>query len=190
MWVNDSDKSVSGIQLPSPFLPSPLAPVRSASTRAAHTTGSGFDIWGGGISAGLNKSLEANSVAAPYDATAYRGIAFWLKAAPGTQLAVGFQTAATVPASEGGRCIETCPTTIPNVCTPDCYNPFRAIISVSSSDDGSWKQQLISLSGVALTQWKITGQSFDPKELLSIFFSAVSPPSSFDFWIDDVTFVQ
>src|SRR5262249_1139386 len=106
VWVNDNDKT--GVQLPSPFLPTPLVPARAASTRAAPTTGSGFTSWGGGISAGLNKSLEANSVAAPYDASAYRAITFYFRGAPGMMLAVGFQTGSTVPQSEGGHCVETC----------------------------------------------------------------------------------
>jgi hypothetical protein len=187
VWVNDNDHS--GVQLPSPFLPSGLVPARGDSTRAAHTTGSGFTIWGGGISAGLNKSLEANSVAAPYDASAYRAITFWVRGAPGTQLAVGFQTASTVPVSEGGRCIETCPDPQTG-CTPNCYNAFRRVITIPTNDNGSWKQQVISLNGIDLTQWAITGQTFDPKELIAIFFAAVAPPASFEFWIDDVAFVQ
>ncbi len=190
VWVNDNDHSIGSVQLPSPFLPSALIPARGENTRAAHTTGSGFSIWGGGISAGLNKSLEANSVAAPYDASAYRAITFWLKAAPGTQLAVGFQTASTIPASEGGHCIETCPNPVLGGCSPDCYNPFRRVITIPNTDDGSWKQLVINLNSIDLTQWKITGQSFDRKELISIFFSAVAPPTSFEFWIDDVAFVQ
>jgi hypothetical protein len=189
VWVNDNDKSAGGVQLPSPFLPTELVPARGGSARAAHTAGSGFGIWGGGISAGLNKSLEANSVAAPYDASAYRAITFWLKGAPGTQLAVGFQTASTVPASEGGHCVETCPNPLTG-CTPDCYNPFRRVITIPSNDDGTWKQQTISLNSIDLVQWTITGQSFDPKELISIVFSAAAPPASFEFWIDDVAFVQ
>jgi hypothetical protein len=188
VWVNDNDKS--GVQLPAPFLPSPLSLARGDSTRAAHTTGSGFSIWGGGISAGLKKSLEVNSVAAPYDASAYRAISFWLKAPPNTMLAVGFQTASTVPASEGGHCVETCSTPDAGACTPDCYNPFRKVITVPANDDGTWKQQILTLNSTDLTQWKLTGQSFDRTELIAILFSAVSPPSSFEFWIDDVAFIE
>jgi hypothetical protein len=189
VWVNDSDKSVGAVQLPSPFLPSTLTPARGASARAAHTVGTGFKIWGGGISAGLNKSLEANSVAAPYDASAYRAFTFWVRGAPGTQLAVGFQTASTVPASEGGHCVETCPDPVQGLCDADCYNPFRRVITIPVNDDGSWKQQIINLNGIDLTQWRVTGQSFDPKELIAILFAAASPPASFEFWIDDVAFV-
>jgi hypothetical protein len=189
VWVNDNDRSSGGVQLPSPFLPSPLVPAREASARAAHTTGNGFTVWGGGISAGLNKSLEANSIAAPYDASAYRALTFWLKAAPGTTLAVGFQTASTIPASEGGHCVESCTNPTPGGCTPDCYNPFRKVITIANTDDGSWKQPIISLNATDLTQWKVTGQTFDPKELISIFFSAAYPPANFEFWIDDVSFV-
>jgi hypothetical protein len=190
VWVNDNDKSAGSLQVPSPFLPSAIVPARGDSTRAAHTTGSGFKIWGGGISAGLNKSLELNSVAAPYDASAYRAFTFWVRGAPGTQLAVGFQTASTVPVGEGGRCVETCPDPVLGSCNPDCYNPFRRVIMIPLSDNGSWKQQTISLNGIDLTQWTATGQSFDPKELISILFSAVAPPASFEFWIDDIAFVQ
>src|SRR5262249_33588550 len=157
--------------LPFPFIPTDLAPARGTSTRAAHTTGTGFSIWGGGISTALNKSLQEGSVQAPYDASAYKAISFWLKAPAGTTLAVGFQTAATVPPSEGGTC------------SSDCYNPFRRVISIPNTDDGSWKQVVIALNGIDLTQWTTTGQTFHSSELLLLLFSAVSPPANFEFWV-------
>jgi hypothetical protein len=165
-WFTYHD-ATAGTQVPAAGGPvTPDASDRTGSTKAMHTSGSGFSDWGAGLGVALHLSC-------PYDGSAYAGIAFYARGMG--PLTIKVKTAATSPVSEGGSCVAT------------CYDHFKKDIALTSS----WSRYEIHWADLAQGGWG-TPATFASAALMGINFEVVTTagtPVSFDFWIDDLSFL-
>jgi hypothetical protein len=165
-WITYDDGT--GKQTPpdkSPLFPSRLAAARGSSTRALHLVGGKFKDWGVTFGAEL-------ADAACYDASAYAGIEFWAKG-PGV-LKVGFQMLDDQEVVYGG------------LCTKDCYNTHRKVVALGKA----W--QRYSIRWEDLHQLYDAGPplTFDPRRVRFLEFGVGPESTPFDFWLDDVSFLE
>ena len=137
---------------------------RGASRFALHTSGGKFTKWGALLAAEL-------SARRCYDASAYAGLRFWARGR-GSFNVVAKMTQIS-PAEYGGSC------------THDCYDGHRALVSVTSN----WQERRITWAEL---KQKGFGQvvPFDPRSLLSLEFTVAPEQTPFDFWVDDVRFLE
>jgi hypothetical protein len=163
----------TGTQSPSmteTFLPQVLETPRGASTRAMHTTGSGFGIWGAVVQVDFNNPAPGISggVGSPgvYGTIGYQGISFYAR---GTSLRVEVRTLATVVVAEGGNCTATC-------------NDHHGVNVTLST---AWAPVTVPFSSLAQRGFG-TRVAFSADQVIGIQFLPSS--TSFDYWIDDVTF--
>jgi chitinase len=156
---------------------------KAGSNKSLHVTGTGLNGYGGYVAVPL---------AACYDASAYKGISFWLKGNVGAApyVKVSLATPKTVPMAEGGD--DSCNTGL------QCYNHFTTqYFRVSEV----WTRYAFTWAQLA-QGWDNTGgaipRDYQPqKEITGLSFAPVWPDEdpkapiqgkSFDFSIDDVSF--
>jgi len=161
----------------------PGAGGKAGSTKALHIVGMGLNGYGGYV---------AVPMAPCYDASAYKGISFWLKGNVGSApyVKVSIATPKTVPMAEGGD--DSCNTGL------QCYNHFTVqYFRVSDV----WTRYAFTWAQLA-QGWDNTGgavpRDYQPqKEITGLNFAPVWPEEqpnapipnkSFDFSIDDVSF--
>ncbi len=137
---------------------------RGASQFGIHLRGSKFSKWGVLLSADL-------SARRCYDASAYAGIAFWIRGKG--HLEFGPKMTQIAPEEYGGSC------------THDCYDGHRITVALSSD----WQEVRVPW---ALLKQKGFGQPvpFDPHSLLSLEFLVLPEQTPYDYWIDDVRFLE
>lgn len=164
-WMTYDDGT--GKQTPpgrSALFPSRIPGGRGTSKGALHVTGGKFTLWGVTLGAEL-------ADAGCYDASAYGGVALYAKG-PG-KLRVGLQMIDVQDVKYGG------------LCTRDCYNTHRAVITIGKTFERHvvrWEE---------LHQLFDAGPPtpFDPKRVRFIEFGIAPEDTPFDLWIDDVAFV-
>ena len=157
----------------------PGSDAATGSTRALHVTGNGLNGWGGFL---------AVPVAPCYDASAYKGISFWVKGDPSKSPWLKFSviTPPTAQAVEGGTCVQG------SGAGNECYDHFSVhLFKVSNI----WTRYAITWQQLAQYGW---GQNIPrtvrpETQVIGINFSPVwdndaAPNKSFDFWVDDVSF--
>jgi endoglucanase len=109
-----------------------------------------------------------------YDASKYKGIAFWAKKGPGSYAKVRLNVPDVSTQDAGG------------VCT-DCFNYFGADLVLSES----WQQFVFTWR--QLKQQRGWGaprpHAIKPAKLFSLQWQVSQPDASFDLWIDDVEFI-
>lgn len=171
VWFSFNDET--GTQFPGTklesFPMSALDPPRSGSRYAAHSYGSGFAIWGSGIGFDLRAQQ-------PYDASAYAGITFWARSAPGASstLRLAVTDGATSPL--GGKC---------DFDADLCHDDFGRDLELGTGF------RFFSFSWAALSQRGWSGNvlpKIDETTLYGLRFQS-EPDVDFDFWIDDVAFL-
>ncbi len=137
---------------------------RGASRFGLHTSGSGFTEWGAVLAAELNPRRC-------YDASAYAGLTFWARGR--ATLRVVAKMTQVVSEEFGGSCVK------------DCYDGHGTIRTLTRD----WQKYVLPWE-----EFKQRGFGaavpFDPRSLYSIEFAAPEGQPSFDFWIDDVAFVE
>ncbi|MGK3966802.1 protein kinase [Sorangium sp. So ce118] len=171
-WFTYHDGSEGGAQEPDDAagLVTATMPARGDSTLAVHTSGNDrFAEWGAGIGFHLSN--------ADYDATGYRGIAFWARAEEGlsTDLLVAFVDRQTHP---GG-----------GICGPEegqvpCYDHFHTRVTLASD----WKHVKVPVECLVQTGYGVF-DALAQSGLRDIQFS-FSAGQAFDLWIDDVAFYR
>jgi len=137
---------------------------RGTSRFALHTSGGKFTKWGALLAADF-------SARRCYDASAYGGLAFFARGR-GSFNVVAKMT--QIAAEEYG-----------GSCSHDCYDSHRATVSLSSN----WQEQRVTWAEL---KQKGFGQvvPFDPRSLLSLEFTVAPEQTPFDFWVDDVRFLE
>jgi endoglucanase len=127
---------------------------------------------GQSVYAGLG--LSFTDPKAPYDASRYRGIAFYARRAPGSTSAVRLKVPDVSTDPDGGVCSE-------------CFNDFGVDFQVGEA----WTRYEVSFAD--LKQGSGWGQprppSIDPRRLYSVQWQVTTSGASFDIWIDDVSFI-
>jgi hypothetical protein len=160
-------------------LEAPGAGGKQGSTRAIHFTGQGLNGYGGYL---------ATPLAPCYDATAYKGISFWMKGDPAKSpfVKVAVLTPYSSLAEEGGKCVQGAGA------GNECYDHFAVpLFRVSST----WTRYSLTWQQLGQAGWgqKIPTSVQPEKEIIGVSFSPVwtndaAPNKSFDFALDDISF--
>jgi hypothetical protein len=137
---------------------------RGTSQFALHTSGGRFTKWGALLAADFSPRRC-------YDASVYAGLTFFARGRGSINVVAKMTQVA--PEEYGGSCKH------------DCYDSHHVTISLSND----WKEQRVTWAEL---QQKGFGQivPFDPRSLLSLEFSVAPEQTPFDFWVDDVRFLQ
>ncbi len=191
IWDTNNDGTVGGTEAPAPgmFVPAALdantastaaAAPYAGDTYAAHLTGKGFTNFG----AYMNVSMRAVAVfndTPYYDATGYKGISFIAKvgstASAIKAMRVRFVSGDTDP--RGKKCMTT------GVQTGLCYNHYYASVTLTPA----WKLYQINFSDFVQGADGMINPSIDTKEMYGMEFY-FAPSTTFDLWLDDLTFFK
>jgi endoglucanase len=151
-----------------PFAPSPGG--ANGSKYAGHVTGKvgyGAVVYG---ALGVNLTDPKG----PYNASTYKGIAFWAKKASGSYGQVRLKVPDVSTDKDGGVCSE-------------CFNDFGADINLTES----WQRYVFPFRKMRqLPDWGAPRpHMIKPAKLFGIQWQVNKPGASFDFWVDDVEFV-
>ena len=147
-----------------PIETSPIPGCRAASRRGMHTYGSA-NGWGAGI--GLDLDFDGTAYHL-YDASRYRGVHFWARSnSEKGLLAFRIGTAATTAVKYGGTCESGAPT--------ECVGPTPVNLQL----EPDWLEYTVSFTDLPDVK--------EARQLTNIQFMA---KGEFDFWIDDVSFVE
>jgi len=172
----------TGMQTPpTGALPPATKTDRCGSTYALCMSGKGFMTWGAGMgtdfaptSAGMGMGTKQT-----YDASAYKGIAFWAKSnTPTASVRVGFKDKDTAP--EGGQC-----DAMMSSGAMACNDDFGKALSFTNA----WQPFTLMFSDLTQAGWGKAFTAFDPKAVYSVQFQ-ISQGVDFDLCIDDLAFVR
>jgi hypothetical protein len=148
----------------SALFPTRIPGGRGESHHALHLSGSKFTLWGVTFGAEL-------ADAGCYDASAYSGLELYAKG-PG-RLRVGLQMIDVQDVKYGG------------LCTKDCYNTHRAVITVGKT----FERHVIRFEDLHQLFDSGPPVEFDPRRVRFIEFGIAPGDTPFDLWVDDVSFV-
>ena len=163
-WHIVRDNSEAG-QLSMSDPPVPESGGVGESTKAMHLSGSNFTEWGAGL------ALELRREQLPYDASNQLGLQFWARGAGPLHLIFVQQNLAT------GHACATC-----GQGQSDCGQFYGTQVNLSDQ----WTKYTVPWS--LLTQATVGTTAFSPDQLMLIKFEA-PPAESFEFWLDDVSFL-
>ena len=160
----------------------------STGSRALRGRWTGCVIWGAGIGADLLIPVVPDGgiymgPRIPYDVTPYKGVTFWARAAVGsdTALRIKFPMRDETKVEDGGDCIESA--------TNKCGDSFGTKFNMPS--DGSWKQFTVRWTDATFVQegW---GKPFTwrPVAVTSIQIVSVDRVETYDFYVDDISFIR
>jgi len=150
-----------------------IQPARGQSAFAASSNGSGFTDWGAGFGFDLN---NAGTTRATYDASRFTGISFWAKAGAGSTTKMRFTIADDETAPDGGICQEA---------LAECDDHFGANVILSEE----WQNFSYRFSDLKQDGFGKAFPALKPDKLYGIQFEAEATVT-FDFWIDDIAFVE
>jgi hypothetical protein len=147
------------------------------STMAFHFEGDGSKGWG--AQAAFDLVYVGTAKKEPYDASKYKGIHFYAKAAAATKVLVRIPIVATTENATGSTCIPSSKSDMPT-----CEDHYTAEVSFTTS----WV--LVSLDWTGTTPKDFHQQgwgkaAWDPSEMLGVQFAV---DSACEFWIDDISF--
>jgi len=155
---------------------------------ALHGSWTGCTVWGAGIGADLNQPMVPDGGTytgkkVKYDVTAYTGVTFWAMATTGsdTMLRIKFPMSDETKVEDGGDCVESST----NKCSDDWGEQFNL------PTNGNWKQITIKWGDTGFHQegWGAVF-AWNPKDVTSIQIQSVDKGETYDFWIDDMYFIQ
>ncbi len=173
-WFFQTDGSMTGTSQPAAAALIPVDGGANGTTKAFHLAGDLFTTWGVVLGTGLNDALGLNC---PYDASAYGGISFYAKGSGQIRFAVA--ESAIYPTSLGGTCVS------PTPADADCFNAHGKLITLTAD----WTQYEIPWSELAQGNWGVRA-AFDPKTIMLIEFAATNEQQPFDFWVDELQFLE
>ena len=184
-----AQQSPTGQWVPYP-VEAPPGGVRQGSTGrlALHGSWQGCIVWGAGIGAMLNVPVDPaggtySGPQIPYDVTPFSGVTFWAMAAAGTSTAlrIKFPMTDDVGVDNGGLCVESP--------TGKCYDDYGE--SFSFPADGTWRQITVRWSDPGFRQegWG-TRFPWTPSHVTSIQIQSSQLGGTYDFWIDDLYFIN
>ena len=157
-------------------------------TKALHAQWSGCLVWGAGVGADLNDPTAdagTGNKKVAYDVTPYRGVTFWAMAggASDASLRLKFPMVDETRISDGGDCDESM--LGPGQCGDNFGEPF------SLPKGATWKQYTIMWSDSTFAQvgWGVHFP-WNPTHVTSIQIESVDKGPGYDFWIDDIYFIN
>ncbi len=180
-WGKDTATTAMGTITPSGTMT--LMPVTGGHDGSAlHVTGMGLTGWGASLAAFLNGAMGA------FDASAYGGVAFWIKGTTNVQegtdkLMIQARMPDVLPGA--GSCCND------KVMGSECYSGHRTVISITAD----WSEVKIPWSEFKGPAWGLGSTiPFDPNRVRDINFSfnhdaMGTEAASFDVWVDGVRFM-
>jgi hypothetical protein len=169
---------------PTGGLPDATKMMRCDSTYALCMSGSGFTKWGAGMGTDLGMTATATDggmgAKKAYDASMYKGIAFWAKANGTSGVAVRVSIKDKNTAPEGGVC-DAKVTSGAGACNDD----WGKVLTLTTD----WKPYTLQFSALAQAGWGAAYPAFDAKNAYSIQLQ-VNQGIDFDLCIDDLAFVR
>ncbi len=162
-WYTTHDATPGAVQMPTGTLMGELFP--GTQNYAAHTTGNGFIDWGAGL------ALSLTSARTCLDFAKFTGIKFRAKGP--ANLIVAAQVPGVLPVTSGGTCAS------------NCYDSHKTTVTVGSDFSEHtlyWSQFVQAGWGTPVTFLSSAVTLFD--------FEVGPTDMPFDFWIDDVSFVD
>ena len=173
----------TGTQTPAPDTgeaPNATAVSRCGSTFAMCSNGKGFTTWGAGI--GTDMGVASGDSKSPYDASQYKGIAFWAKIEPGSLSNMRIKLPDKSTAPEGGICDENAEGE-----STYCFDDWGSDVTLEEQ----WKPYTILFSDLAQEGWGMVSSGFDPSTLYSLQFQVSDTTGAeFSFCIDDLILVR
>lgn len=169
-WKTWNDGTPGGSMVPDPS--SPFVPTDTGDPNAKYAVyvkGSGFTTNGSNVSLGLG---------APYDASKYRGIAFWAKSDAGSTYArVLFPDKDTD--LDAGLCKPSGPS------ADMCYDHYGWRFSF----DPGWGKFRVLFKDLTQDGWGRKGTAFDPSTIFEIIFQFPAN-ANYAVWIDNLAFIK
>jgi hypothetical protein len=164
-WSAWNDNTAT--QRPAPGGPLSISRIpggRGSSQFALHTSGGKFTKWGALLAADF-------SARRCYDASAYAGIRFFARGRK--SFSVVAKMTQIAPEEYGGSC------------SHDCSDSHRKNVALSEN----WQEERVTWAELEQQGF---GQvvPFDPRSLLSIEFTVAPEQTPFDFWVDDLRFLE
>jgi hypothetical protein len=170
-WYTYNDETMGATQAPTvgdPFMMSKVSKPNGASQYAANTTGNGFTTWGAGFGFDFNTDGVTKKA---FDASQYAGITFFALAASGTT-SIRFNVGDSQTTPDAGNCGMT------------CSDDFGSNVTLTAD----WQQFVIRFSEMTAVNWsKQNLTAVNKAGLYSVHFQA-SQNTTFDIWIDDISF--
>jgi hypothetical protein len=177
-WYTFNDATVGAQQWPPATLFTTTPDGPGGMGNCARTYGEGFAAWGAGIGLDLNDpglAPPGMTDRAPYDCSAFKGIAFAAKGTGNLRFEVG--TAAVETNTAGGTCLV-------GTTNPSCGDNHGVNIPLTSQ----WRTYAVPFA--ALTQEGFGLRvPFDSKKVVALYWS-VSEGQPFDYSITDVGFFR
>jgi hypothetical protein len=175
----------TGMQTPAPGgLPDAAHMDRCGGMYALCMSGKNFTMWGAGMGTDLGPTAKTADggmgAKTAYDASAYKGIAFWAKANPGSAVAIRVSLKDKNTAPEGGVC-DAKMTSGAMACNDDWGK------SISLTTD--WKPYTLLWADLRQAGWGAAYSAFDVKHAYSVQLQ-VNKGLDFDLCIDDLIFVR
>ncbi len=180
-WGKDTAATAMGTITPANTMM--LAPATGGQMGSAlHVTGTGLTGWGASLAAFLNGTTGA------FDASAYGGVAFWIKGTTtvqeGTDKILLQARMPDVLPGAGSCCNDT-------VKGSECYSGHRTVISITAE----WTEVKVPWSAFQGPAWGLGASiAFNPNRIRDINFSfnhdtMGTTPASFDVWVDGMRFL-
>jgi hypothetical protein len=169
-----------------------------------HTKATGFTRRGAGLAVDFVPRV-ADMVKGSYDASQYRGVAFWARgAAPIEHVRVKFPDIYTDPQAPAPVCVDA--PTFPNNCSPYMVKlgkDAESLRYVDTSIDTLWRRFEILFADAVQDRYS-PGYHRDPPndtvdvhhllgvaiEVLADFSTEPTSANDFEIWIDDVAFIR
>ncbi len=139
------------------------------SRRAMHTFGSGFTKWGSGI--GFDLHFDGTRYQT-YDARAYAGIGFWMRSSEVQRLRLRVSSAYSTAPEYGGTCTET-----------SCAGPPGVALQATPR----WRYYEVGFDELAIPDSRLR---VELDRLTNVQFMPELRGETFDYWVDDVTFLE
>jgi endoglucanase len=169
-WYTFLDKQGTTITPPAghTFIMSPGG--ANGSTTAAHMMGK---VSGSGDPVYAGMGFSFTNPKGQYDASAYSGVSFYAKVGPGSSKNVRLKVPDVNTDPDGKVCTE-------------CFNDFGTDLSLTEN----WQQYTVPFAQMGqMDGWgSPTKPAIDKSKLYGMQFQVNQAGSSFDIWVDDVTF--
>lgn len=181
-WGKDNAATAMGSITPTGTMT--LMPVTGGHAGSAlHLTGTGLTGWGASLAAFLNGTTGS------FDASAYGGVAFWIKGTTTVQegtdkLMIQARMPDVLPGA--GSCCND------KVVGSECYSGHRTVISLTAD----WSEVKIPWTDFKGPAWGLGATTdFNPNRIRDINFSfnhdaMGTTASSFDVWVDGIRFMS
>jgi hypothetical protein len=188
-WYTFNDATQGGQQFPPATLFTTTPGGHSGTGYCARTSGSGFEAWGAGMGLDLNNTGEptpgtaattatpgtTTSTRLPYDASAFKGVAFAARGNASVRFAIS--TVAVENVTAGGTCVG-------GGTNPACADTHGVTIPLTAD----WRTYSVPFDRLTQEGFGVR-VPFDVTKTIAFYFS-VTEGTTFDISIDDVGFFR